>query len=60
MASHKYQFFGPTLFNVFINELKEDVKSLPIKFVDIAKIGRLVNNEEKRSLIRSNLGCLVN
>lgn len=47
------------LFSIFLSALDENIKSMLMKFVNDTKIGGVVNNEEYRSLIQTNVGCLI-
>lgn len=42
------------LFQIFINDLEVNTKSLLLKFEDDTKIGRVINNED-RTIIQSDL-----
>ena len=51
--------FGPLLFLIFINDLDNGVMSWILKFVDDAKIYRMIRTEEDRELLQQDLNTLV-
>ncbi|KAF7247973.1 RNA-directed DNA polymerase from mobile element jockey [Varanus komodoensis] len=46
---------GPVLFNIFINDLDEEVQGKIIKFADDTKLGRIANTLEDRMKIQGDL-----
>ena len=49
---------GPVLFNIFINDLDEEVQGMLIKFADDTKLGGTANTLEDRNKIQSDLDRL--
>ncbi|KAF7245546.1 Doublecortin domain-containing protein 1 [Varanus komodoensis] len=49
---------GPVLFNIFINDLDEEVQGKIIKFADDTKLGRIANTLEDKMKIQGDLDKL--
>ena len=51
----QYSVLGPVVFNIFINDLDEEVQEMTVKFVDDTTLGGTANTLEIRNKIQNYL-----